>query len=72
MPLDHYLTKRRISQSDFGALLEPPVTQGAISQWVQGVTRVSLHRALEIQARTKGAVTVKDCASMFGRTKEPA
>lgn len=65
MKLDAYLTEKGISQAEFGKKLSPPVSQGLVSQWINGGTRVTLDNALEIERVTDGAVTVRDCSEMF-------
>ncbi len=65
MKLDEYLNKNGLSQAEFGKKLTPPVSQGLVSQWINGGTRVTLDNALEIERVTDGSVTVRDCAEMF-------
>jgi DNA-binding transcriptional regulator YdaS (Cro superfamily) len=65
MRLDEYLRDHGETQSDFAERLDPPVTQGLVSQWVLGTTRISLARALEIETLTNNEVTARDCAAMF-------
>jgi DNA-binding transcriptional regulator YdaS (Cro superfamily) len=65
MRLDEYLKLASSSQSEFGASLVPPASQGLVSQWIRGVTRVTLEYAIQIENRTGGQVTPKDCAEMF-------
>lgn len=65
MHLDKYLNDVSQSQSDFGARLVPPASQGLVSQWVRGITRVTLDYALQIERVTGGLVTPQDCADMF-------
>lgn len=65
MHLDKYLNDAAQSQTDFGLHLVPPASQGLVSQWVRGVTRITLDYALQIERVTKGAVTPQDCADMF-------
>lgn len=65
MHLDKYLKDVGQSQSDFGSKLTPPASQGLVSQWVRGITRVTLDYALQIERETGGAVSPQDCADMF-------
>lgn len=65
MHLDKYLKEASLSQSDFGSRLVPPASQGLISQWVRGITRITLDYALQIERESSGAVTPQDCADMY-------
>jgi len=65
MHLDEHLKNTGQRQSDFGASLHPPATQALVSQWVRGVTRVTLAYALQIERVTQGQVTPQDCADMY-------
>jgi DNA-binding transcriptional regulator YdaS (Cro superfamily) len=65
MTLDEYLKEASLSQSEFGGELSPPASQALISQWVRGITRVTLDYALQIERVTNGRVTPQDCADMF-------
>lgn len=65
MHLETHLKDSGQSQSVFGARLVPPASQGLVSQWVRGVTRITLDYALQIERETGGAVTPQDCADMF-------
>jgi DNA-binding transcriptional regulator YdaS (Cro superfamily) len=55
MELTAYLTKYGLSQREFGARLG--VTQGMVAHWVNGRTRITAERALEIEAATSGEVS---------------
>jgi len=68
MHLDEYLKEVSQSQSEFGGQLHPPASQGLVSQWVRGITRVTLDYALQIDRATTGRVTPQDCADMFQAT----
>lgn len=65
MRLDKYLQDTGISQSDFGKKLSPAVSQGLVSQWVRGSTRITLKQSLQIKRITKNKVTPEDCAEMY-------
>ena len=65
MHLHDFLKESSKSQSDFGAELTPPASQALISQWVRGITRVTLSYALQIERKSCGKVTPQDCADMF-------
>lgn len=67
MKLDVYLKQQGLTQAEFGASLSPPVSQGLVSQWIQGKTAVSLHYCLEIGRETDGLVTAQDCHEMLVR-----
>ena len=69
MHLDEHLNEAGQSQSEFGNQLHPPASQGLVSQWVRGITRVTLDYALQIEQKTSGRVTPQDCADMF---RDPA
>lgn len=64
MQLDEFLRVKNVSQAEFGSTLVPPASQALVSQWVRGVTRVTLSYALQIERQTEGAVTPQDCADM--------
>ena len=65
MHLNDYLKETGVGQSDFGTTLTPPATQALVSQWVRGVTRVTLSYALQIEKCTDGRVSPQDCADMY-------
>lgn len=65
MHLEDHLREARQSQASFGAELNPPASQALVSQWIRGVTRVTLSYALEIERASEGKVTPQDCADMF-------
>lgn len=65
MHLEEHLKETGQTQGDFGKRLNPPASQGLVSQWVRGVTRVTLEYALQIDELTDGAVSPKDCAAMY-------
>lgn len=65
MTLEKFLKESTQSQGVFGSKLSPPASQGLVSQWVRGVTRITLDYALQIQRETNGAVTPQECADMF-------
>lgn len=65
MQLQQFLTEERLSQSGFGAMLAPGASQGLVSQWISGKTRITLSYAMQIQSISKGKVTPQDCYDMF-------
>lgn len=65
MHLNEHLKESGESQSEFGADLVPPASQALVSQWVRGVTRITLSYALQIDRKTRGKVTPQDCADMY-------
>jgi hypothetical protein len=65
MHLNTYLKEASLSQAEFGESLDPPASQGLVSQWIRGVTRVTLYYALQIDAKTCGKVSPQDCADMY-------
>jgi hypothetical protein len=65
MKLDAFLLSQGLTQTTFGKMLSPPVTQGQVSQWLRGQSRITLQYALEIGRVTGGAVTPEDCASIY-------
>lgn len=65
MHLDEYLKEASQSQSEFGSVLCPPASQGLVSQWIRGITRITLDYALQIERVTQGRVTPQDCADMY-------
>jgi DNA-binding transcriptional regulator YdaS (Cro superfamily) len=54
-----YLKKAGLSQREFGLKLNPPVTQSAVAQWVQG-DPIKAERVLEAAAATEWEVTPHD------------
>lgn len=56
MDLATYLKEHNLSQAEFGQRFDPPVTQGAVSSWLQVGVR-SADRCWEIEWVTRGAVT---------------
>lgn len=68
MHLDEYLKEVSQSQSEFGGQLNPPASQGLVSQWTRGITRITLDYALQIERVTEGRVTPQDCADMYGES----
>jgi DNA-binding transcriptional regulator YdaS (Cro superfamily) len=65
MQLHSYLKETGISQGEFGQRLTPIASQGLVSQWIRGKTRITLAYALQIEEATDGKVTPKDCGDMF-------
>jgi len=65
MLLEEHLKKAGKSQAEFGLALVPPASQALVSQWVRGVTRVTLSYALQIERETDGEVSPQDCADMY-------
>ena len=57
--LAEYLKKVGLSQREFGLRLNPPVTQSAVAQWLQGVP-IKAERVLEAAAATEWLVTPHD------------
>jgi DNA-binding transcriptional regulator YdaS (Cro superfamily) len=75
MQLQTWRKNAGISQSAFGELLIPPITQAQVSQYELGVTRITLEYALQIDRLSNGSITPKECADLFNShlpTKEPA
>jgi len=68
MHLDEYLKEVSQSQSEFGGQLQPPASQGLVSQWIRGITRVTLDYALQIERATGGRVAPQDCADMYAES----
>jgi len=53
--LREYLAKQDISQAEFGKRFDPPVTQGAVHQWLK--YGIPDERVIEIERATNGEVT---------------
>lgn len=70
MRLDAYLKERGMTQAAFGATLTPSASQSLVSQWIRGSTRITLAQALDIEAKTSGAVTPHDCASHYAGSSD--
>lgn len=69
MRIPDYLTSVGLSQGDFAGLLG--VTQGQVSHWITGRSRMLLDTALKIEKITKGAVTVQECFVQSEREPAP-
>jgi DNA-binding transcriptional regulator YdaS (Cro superfamily) len=65
MRIDQYLEEQGLTQAALASLLDPPVTQSLVSQWIRGRTRITLEQALGIERLTSGKVSPQDCAAMF-------
>lgn len=66
MHLDAFIKQEPgMTQGKFGALLDPPVTQGLVGQWCRGETRVTLPYAIQIKKLTRELVTPEDCDAMY-------
>ncbi|MBF8177226.1 helix-turn-helix domain-containing protein [Herminiimonas contaminans] len=65
MHLQPFLKETGISQGDFGKKLVPTASQGLVSQWIRGITRITLDYALQINSVTDEKVTPQDCADMY-------
>jgi DNA-binding transcriptional regulator YdaS (Cro superfamily) len=63
--LSAWLKANKISQAKFGEKLSPPVSQGLVSQWCRGDTRVTLEYSLQINQLTGSEVTPAHCAEMY-------
>ncbi len=57
--LAEYLKQTGITQVAFGRKLNPPVSQSAVTQWIQGVP-IKPERVLEAAAATEWKVTPHD------------
>lgn len=53
-----YLKKHELTQEDFAIKLG--VSQGLIWQWLDGRTRITAERAVEIEEKTDGEITRHD------------
>ena len=69
MHLETHLKETGQSQAAFGGRLNPPASQGLVSQWIRGVTRITLHYSIEIVRESGGAVSPQDCADMYIESK---
>ena len=71
MDLKTYLETAKKTQAEFAEDLD--VTQGLVSQWLRGVTRITAERCRDIERVTNGRVTVHDLRpDIFGRDKNRA
>lgn len=69
MDLKTYLKRSKQSQSEFAEKLG--VSQGLVSQWVQGITGITPERAIEIEDATAGVVTRHELRpDIFGRSPQ--
>lgn len=69
MRLDSFLKENKLSQREFGQRLVPAVTQGLMSQWIKGKTRITLDYALQISDLSGGRVSPRDCALMYAASE---
>ena len=69
MDLEEFLKTRSWTQADLAARYDPPISQGLVSQWMRGRTRMTLEYALQTEAITEGMVSPQDCAGMFDRPR---
>lgn len=58
MKLSTYLEKQGLSQEAFAKSIG--VSQGLVWQWLDGRTRITAERAIEIEKKTGGAITRRD------------
>ena len=58
MNIKAYLKKHEMSQADFAKKMA--VTQGLVWQWLNGHTKVTAERAVEIERCTAGEITRHD------------
>lgn len=65
MDLTQYRKNKKVSQAAFGALLTPPASQGLVSQWERGETRITLDYAVQIDHVTSHEVSCEDCKAMY-------
>ncbi len=74
MKLPDYLKREGLTQTQFGQKLNPPMTQMHLSHVINGRTRISLARALEIAEVTNGEVPVHEWIEPSSRSplKSPA
>jgi transcriptional regulator with XRE-family HTH domain len=71
MHLTEYRKKKKQTQAEFGALLNPPASQSLISQWERGEVRITLDSAVQIDRVTEHEVSCEDCNAMY-RGKDTA
>lgn len=65
MRLDDFLAEAGITQGELGKKLDPEVSQGNVSHWINGRQKVGLDHALQIEAISDGKVTPHDLVAMF-------
>lgn len=70
MDLEDFLKECGWTQADLAARYEPPISQGLVSQWMRGRTRMTLDYALQTERITAGRVTPSDCASLFDKVTD--
>lgn len=64
MHLRRWLKESKTTQKKLGSLLTPPCEQALVWQWLTGMTRIDLSRALQIVTLTKGKVTAEELEKM--------
>lgn len=55
MDIKAYLGKHQLSQEQFAKQIG--VSQGLVWQWIEGRTRITAERAVEIEDKTDGEIT---------------
>lgn len=55
MDIKAYLEKHQLSQEQFAKQIG--VSQGLVWQWIEGRTRITAERAVEIEKKTEGEIT---------------
>jgi response regulator of citrate/malate metabolism len=65
MSPSEYVANQGISQKQFGQLFNPPVSQGLVSQWFRGITKMTLDQALQAVTFSAGKITAEECAGLF-------
>lgn len=58
MDIKTYLKKHECSQQEFADKIG--VSQGLVWQWLEGHTRITAERALEIEEKTRGEIKRED------------
>ncbi len=57
MRLADYLERNKVSQSQFASLFDGTISPGLVSHWINGTTKVSPQRCVEIERLTGGEVS---------------
>ena len=71
MDIPSYLSKRGLSQEQFGKVLG--VSQGLVWQWLNGRTQITAEMANAIEEKTKGAIKRRDLRpDLFARKARAA
>lgn len=65
MNLRDWLTSHDMTQEALGRRMQPPVSQGKVSHWLNGTRRMNLGEALQVHHITQGEVGFAELWAMY-------